>query len=39
MDKHIVIIAELRGKKVNPVAYELLSLAREIGQVNPLPSR
>ena len=37
MDKHIVIIAELQGKKVNPVAYELLALAREIGQVNPLP--
>ena len=36
MEKHIVIIAELRDKKVNPVTYELLTLAREIGRVNPL---
>ncbi len=37
MDKHIVIIAELRGNQVNPVTYELLALAQEIIRVNPLP--
>jgi len=37
MEKHIVIIAELRGKQVNPVTYELLALAQEIEQVNPMP--
>ena len=37
MDKHIVIIAELRGNQVNPITYELLALAEKIRRTHTLP--
>ncbi len=37
MEPHIVIIAELQGDRVNPVTWELFTLAQEIRRIHPLP--